>query len=119
MASRLAHALVSRFKLFGGLDHVRPSPLSPPRLTCEPASGGEIKNSSNTTQLFERTGILSAEAACAVEDTDGIEGHSAGDDIDYTIDLTNTGTTTLSLIVVSADLLPQERYGVQRSGAVL
>lgn len=85
----------------------------PPRATCDPPSGGPITNSSNTTQLLRRTGVLSADAYCTIRDTDDMVGHSAGDTIDYNIDLTNTGTTTLTMITVSADMLPQERYGHQ------
>jgi len=53
--------------------------------------------------------ILSAEATLDIEEADGIEGDSAGDDIAYTIKLTNAGTTTLTMIEVAAGLLLPER----------
>lgn len=84
-------------------------------LRCDPASGGFIVKSSNATQKLERTASLSATAACTVQDTDGIEGDSAGDHIAYTIELSNTGTTTLATISVSSATLETqvERYGSQ------
>ena len=56
-------------------------------------------------QSLERTGSLSAKAACTASDSDGIAGDSAGDSIEYTIDLENTGTTTLTAVDVSSAAL--------------
>lgn len=99
----------------------RPSPVVrrpslPSRASCDlpSESEGRAYNTSITTQSLERSTILSAEATCTILDTDDMEGDSAGDGIAYTIDLENTGTTTLTMITVSADLLPQERYVIQR-----
>ncbi|CAB1117937.1 unnamed protein product [Ectocarpus sp. CCAP 1310/34] len=60
-------------------------------LRGEPASGGFIANSSTVTETLHRTGLLSATAACTMPDAGDI-GHSAGDHIAYTIDLSNTGS---------------------------
>lgn len=91
-------------------------PSLPSRASCDlpSESEGRAYNTSITTQSLERSTILSAEATCTILDTDDMEGDSAGDDIAYTIGLENTGTTTLTMITVSADLLPQERYVIQR-----
>ena len=98
--------------------HIRPSRPFRQSLRCDSASGGFITQSSSATQSLERTAILSATAACTIQDTDGVEGDSAGDHISYTIDLMNAGTTTLSAISVwSASLESQvERYGLLMVG---
>lgn len=81
-------------------------------VTGSPRSGGFITNSSTATQYLERKGELSASARAVVIDSDGIVGDSAGDTIEYTIELTNTGTTSLTSISVSSALLldQYERY---------
>lgn len=74
-------------------------------------SGGFITNSSTVTQTLQRTGVLSSVATSSFEDTDGTAGDSAGDSMFYKISLNNTGTTTLTTIVVSsAVLVAQERW---------
>ena len=92
-----------------------PSPRSSQSVRCSPGPGWVITNSSSVTQRLERTGVLSAEATCDIEDTDSFAGHSAGDDIEYTVVLRNDGTTTLTMLEVTAGLLLPERYG-RRSG---
>lgn len=84
------------------------SPLSSFRsLNCDPASGGFITDSTTATQPLERTGVLSSVTSfpTAVFGDD-----SAGDTTIFKITLTNTGTTTLTMISVSsAALVEQER----------
>lgn len=86
-----------------------PFPRLVVRIRCSPSPGWTITNSTSAIQPLNRTGVLSAEATLDIEEADGIEGDSAGDDIAYTIKLTNAGTTTLTMIEVAAGLLLPER----------
>lgn len=92
-----------------GVDSPVPFPRLSERVRCSPGPGWTITNSSSATQALQRTGVLSAEATCDIQEADSIEGHSAGDDIACTIKLANDGTTTLTMIEVTAGLFLPER----------
>lgn len=74
-------------------------------VTGIPVSGGIVVDSSFATQTLQTSGMLSALAPATLSDSDGVDGDSAGDIITYAITLNNTGTTTITSIKISSDML--------------
>lgn len=72
----------------------------------------KVADTGIAVQELERTGEVSVSSNTTIKKDGDPDGDSAGDTIDYTILLTNNGTTTLSNITVtSAQLLEQvQRY---------
>ncbi len=72
----------------------------------------EVASSEMAVQSLERTGEVNVSLSTTPKGDTGLAGDSAGDTINYTILLNNTGTTTLrNITVTSPQLLAQfERY---------
>lgn len=83
-----------------------------------PVSGGVIEYEASATQLLRSKSEISFSTNTTLVDSDGVDGASASDIIEYKIDLINSGTTTLRNIVVSDPILTEQlqRYesGVKR-----
>ncbi len=73
-----------------------------------PVSGGVVEDEASTTQLLRSKSEVSSSTSTTLVDSDGVDGASASDLIEYKIDLINTGTTTLRDIVVSDPILTEQ-----------
>lgn len=69
-------------------------------VTGTPASGGSVVDTAFAAQLLFGHDSIAVETSTMLMDSDSIIGASAGDVIEYEIQLTNTGTTTLQDISV-------------------
>ena len=87
-------------------------PVSCRRVDGYLPSGDAVTSSSTATQTLHRTAGVATSVNATMRDSDSVPGDSAGDTIEYTIQLVNEGTTTLTGIsVYSALLMAQEaRY---------
>lgn len=74
-------------------------------VTGTPASGGSVVDTAIATQLLLGQDSITVELSMMLVDSDSMTGASAGDVIEYEIQLTNTGTTTLQNISVSDTIL--------------
>ncbi|CAN0092424.1 unnamed protein product, partial [Sphacelaria rigidula] len=67
--------------------------------------GDAVTTSSSITQTLHRTAGVATSVNATMRDSDLVPGDSAGDTIQYMIQLVNEGTTTLTGISVSSALL--------------
>lgn len=74
-------------------------------VTGYPVSGGTLADKASAYQLLHSKSQASISATTKLVDLDGVIGASAGDAIEYTIELKNTGTTTIWNIEVSDKIL--------------
>lgn len=72
------------------------------------SGGGAFKDKASAYQLLRSESDVSISANATLVDSDGVDGASAGDIIEYAIVLKNTGTTTLRNFTVSDELLDEQ-----------
>lgn len=73
-----------------------------------PVSGGVLEDEAHTTQFLRSKSEVSFSANTTLVDSDGLNGASANDIIEYKINLVNAGTTTLTDIAVSDPILTEQ-----------
>lgn len=77
-------------------------------VTGSPASGPGIVDQASAYQVLHSKSTVSISATTKLVNSDGVEGISAGDTIEYAITLINTGTTTLRNCTVSDEILDDQ-----------
>lgn len=80
----------------------------PRSLAGYPLSGGVLAETASATHVLLSRRNVSISATTKLIDLDGVRGASAGDIIEYEIELNNTGTTTLTNIDVSDHTLDEQ-----------
>ncbi|CAM9789547.1 unnamed protein product, partial [Ectocarpus sp. 6 AP-2014] len=83
-----------------------------------PPLGAPFSTTSSATMTFSTTDKVGINIREDLVDSDTIIGESAGDTVEYTITITNEGTTTLSAIAVSSSLL-EDQHSSGYSAAAL
>ncbi|CAM9294792.1 unnamed protein product, partial [Ectocarpus fasciculatus] len=77
-------------------------------VTSTPPLGAPFTTTSSATVTFSTSDKVGIDIQETLVDSDTIIGESAGDTVEYTITITNEGTTTLSAIAVSSSLLDDQ-----------
>lgn len=77
-------------------------------VTGSPAFGPAIVDQASAYEVLHFKNEVSISATTTLVNSDGVDGASAGDTIEYVITLTNTGTTTLRNSTVSDEILDEQ-----------
>lgn len=77
-------------------------------MSGSPVSGGALEDKASAYHLLRSKSEVSISATTTLEDSDGVDGASASDTIEYAIEMQNTGTTTLSNLEVFDEIMDKQ-----------